>query len=302
MKITPVTDAILTSSTVAEADYATWAIGTTYALAERVIKSHKIYQSLQAVNLGHDPLLDTQNDPLTLPVWWVEVSATNRWQCFDGQRANQTTNANTMTYVLTTASAIDSIALLNVDAQTVNVTATFGATEIYNTTFTMTSRAISGWYDFFFAKFQKKKNILINSLPPYIGTVITVTLTRAAGNVSLGILAIGNSIYIGDAVYGAESDIRSFSKNEPNDFGVTRLVKRTPKVLTRQTVMTVKSYTSMLYSLREEIESVAAVWSTLDDANDDLFNAYVLHGIADRFVINAAYPTYTQLQLELREI
>ncbi|MES2499268.1 MAG: hypothetical protein V4570_01930 [Pseudomonadota bacterium] len=304
LKTIAITDANLTSSTVPETDHAVWSSVTTYALGDRriVLSSHKIYQSLQASNLNHDPLLDTQNDPDNPPVWWVEVSATNRWKPFDGQRNNQVTGTAPMTYVITPAVQVDAIALLNADAQDVDIVVTFDAVEVYNQNYNLVSRVVSDWYEFFFKPFQQQKNIFIDGLPPLIGAEISVTLNRDSGDVALGILGIGNSLFIGNASYGAVSDIRSFSSSEPNIFGVSRLVRRTPKVLTKQRVTTDKALTTFLFELREELESVPSIWSTVDDVDSDLFNAYIINGIADRFLINAENPSQTTLELELREI
>jgi hypothetical protein len=304
LKTLVITDTNLTSSTVAEADHAAWLVGTTYAIGDRVIvlSSHKIYQSLQNSNTGNDPLDDPQNDPDNLPVWWVEVSATNRWKVFDGLRNNQAVDAAPMTYVITPDVVTDGIALLNADAQDIDVIVTFDAVEVYNQNFPMVSRVVSDWYEFFFKPFQQKRNIYIDGLPPLIGAEITVTLNRDAGDVSLGILAAGNSLFIGDAVYGAVSDVRSFSRTEPNQFGNTFLVRRDPKVLTKKRVVADKALTTFLFELREDLESVTSVWSTVDDQTSDFFNAYILNGIADRFVINAENPVKTPLELELREI
>ena len=304
LKTLAITDTNLTSSTVAETDHAVWSAATNYALGDRVIvlSSHKIYQSLQAANLNHDPLLDPQNDPDNLPVWWVEVSATNRWKVFDGLRNNQAVDASPMTYVITPNVVTDGIALLNADAQDIDVIVTFNAVEVYNQNFPMVSRVVSDWCEFFFKPFQQKRNIYIDGLPPLIGAQITVTLNRDAGNVSLGILAVGNSLFIGDAVYGAVSDVRSFSRTEPNQFGNTFLVRRDPKVLTKQRVVADKALTTFLFELREDLESVTSIWSTVDDESSDFFSAFILNGIADRFVINAENPVKTTLELELREI
>lgn len=304
LKSLVITDTNLTSSSVPETDYAAWSAATTYALNDRVIltSTHKVYSSLQAGNINHDPLDDTQNDPTVLPVWWIEVNATNRWRPFDGQRSNVATGTAPMNYTITPDVVTDGVAILNADAQSVNVTVTFGAVEVYNTTYQMVSRTVTDWYEFFFKPFQQKRNIYIDGLPPLIGATISVTLDRDVGDVSIGILTVGNSLFIGDAAWGADSDIRTFSRNEPNDFGITRLVRRTPKVLTRQRVMTDPALTTFLYELREELESVVSVWSTIDDVDSELFNAYILNGIADRFVINATDSAFTNVQLELREI
>ncbi len=106
----------------------------------------------------------------------------------------------------------------------------------------------------------------------------------------MGILALGISTFIGNAEFGAEVERRSFSKTEPNEFGFTRLVKRPSKKTTRQTVESPKSLTEYLYNLSEEIDGVPSIWATVDDDDDGFFPAFVLHGIADEFVINAANP------------
>lgn len=299
-----INDTNLTSSTVPENDHAQWAIGTTYALGARVIvlSTHKVYQSLQAGNVGNNPLNDIQNDPNNLPVFWVEIGATNRYRPFDGLRNNVVVGTAPMTYVITPDVVTDGLAILNIDAQDIDVTVTFGATVVYDQNFLLVTRGVSNWYEFFFAPFEQKRNIYVDGLPPLIGAVITVTLNRDVGNVSMGVLAVGNSLFIGKAQYGALSDIRSFSKTEPNEFGTTTLIKRTPKVQTRQRLIADKGLTTFLFELREQVESVPCVWSTVDEESDDFYNAYILSGIFERFVINAENPVQTTLELELREI
>jgi hypothetical protein len=304
LKTLVITDANLTSSTVTEDDYDEWDNGDTYAIGDRVILSsvHKIYQSLQSSNTNHDPLDDIQNDPANLPIWWVEIGATNKWRPFDGQANNIATDSAPMNYVITPDRVTDGISILNADCNDLNVTVTFDSVEVFNKDYMMTTRVVSNWYEYFFKPFQQQKNIYIDNLPPLIGAEISITLNRDDGDVSVGIIAVGNSLYIGDAVYGATSDIRSFSRSEPNEFGVTRLVRRQPKVLTRQRVIAEQSFTTFLFELRDDLESVVSVWTTVDEPESELFNAYIINGISDRFVINAENPSSTTLELELREI
>jgi hypothetical protein len=297
------TDAILTSTNVAEADYAEWNGVDTYAIGDKriVLSNHTIYQSLQNSNTNHNPLDDIQDDPDNLPVWWVKLNATNRWRPFDGRRDNQVTNADSIQYVITPTVQVDGIALQNITANDANVTVLFDSVEVYNEDFTLTTRAVGDWYEFFFKPFQEKKNIFIDGLPPLIGAQITVTLTQTGGMAGLGILAIGNSLYLGQALYGAVSDMRSYSRTDTNEFGVTSFVRRPNKLLTKQTVVAEKSLTTFLYELRQSLDGVPSVWSTLDDGDDDYFNAYVLNGVADTFKINASNPEQITLELELRE-
>lgn len=51
---------------------------------------------------------------------WLEISATNRWACFDGTIGNQTSQATPIIMALAPG-AIDSVALLNIESTTVDI-------------------------------------------------------------------------------------------------------------------------------------------------------------------------------------
>lgn len=114
-----ITTAKLLSSNVAETDYAAYAAGTTYALANRVIyisgDSHWIVESLQNTNTGHTPT------GLSTDTWWLLISNTNLWKMFDQAVNSQTSNADSISVSLLGSGRNDSVALLNVSAQTARV-------------------------------------------------------------------------------------------------------------------------------------------------------------------------------------
>lgn len=133
---TTITDALLDTTNVAEADYAEYAAGTTYGDGDTVIITtagvHKIYESLKAENVGNYP-----PDNLTgVDPWWLYIGYTNRWKCLDGIWGTQTSNANSITYQLTPG-AINSCACLNMDADILSIIQrTPGATIVVNGDFT----------------------------------------------------------------------------------------------------------------------------------------------------------------------
>jgi len=107
-----ITQAMLLSTNVPETDYAAWSGATIYALNARVIltSTHKVYQSLQAAN--------TNKNPVTEPLWWIEVSPTNRWKLFDSSLTSATTQATNITYRIQPGQAINAVAALNVQNAT----------------------------------------------------------------------------------------------------------------------------------------------------------------------------------------
>ena len=122
------TDAMLISHSIAETDYAAWSGSTTYAIGDRCIQNHKIYESLQASNLNHSPATDTGALP-----FWLEVSSTNRWRAFDQQVNSQTTAAGSFTFTVAPGS-INAIAFVELNGGTVRVQMFDGSTPIYDQT------------------------------------------------------------------------------------------------------------------------------------------------------------------------
>ena len=114
LKVIPpltITDSRLTSSNVAETDYAAWSSATTYSLGQRVIvvSTHKVYESLQNSNLNKDPTLASN------ATWWIEVSPTNRWKMFDISNTTQTTNADSIVVTITPGQVVNSVSLMNLE-------------------------------------------------------------------------------------------------------------------------------------------------------------------------------------------
>jgi len=112
---TAITDAMFHSSNIPETDYGEYSAGTTYADGDHAIESasgvHRIYESLQNGNVGNAlPVL-----PATETAWWLEISATNRWKAFDAKLQSQSSQAESLIWVLNPG-RIDSLALLNLDA------------------------------------------------------------------------------------------------------------------------------------------------------------------------------------------
>lgn len=327
LKQIPITDANLIFSSVPENDYDEWDYTENYIAGAMVIVSsvHKVYRSLVHPNTNNNPLNEPQNDPDNLPMYWVEIGSTNRWQAFNGLRKELTVSDGTIEYLFAPSGIVDGIGIINASCDTVEVEVLFGGSMIatlddeilytsnslvlgggyevvFDKEYPMTTRVVTDWYEFFFKPFDIKKNLFISDIPPYIGALINIRLVRPVGETSVGIIALGQVNFIGHAIYGAQSDSRSFSRTEPNSFGITKLVKRPSKLITRQTVYAPKAMTTYLSELREELDATVSIWSTIDDVNDEFFNAYIVNGIADRFIINADNYSQTVVELELREI
>lgn len=113
-----VTAANLTSNVAEDGTYPEYAVSATYALGAIVIEtvgptaSHHAYESLVAGNVGN---------PLTNAAKWLDLGATNRFAMFDQSNGSATTNATSIDASIAVTGRADGLALLNLDAQTVDI-------------------------------------------------------------------------------------------------------------------------------------------------------------------------------------
>jgi hypothetical protein len=217
-----ITDAMLTTPAVAEADFAAWNAATNYAVATRVIRInvHRIYENRIA---GVDAGL-----PEATPARWLDVGPTNRWAMFDEAMGTRTLSpGNTMTWSITLpGTVIDSLWLLDVSGATVRVQMVNAATTVYDRTVSLeNARTATDYWEWFFTLPLRRTSVGFEDLPPYGGAVITITVTDGSP-VSVGTCLIGSMFPIGDSEWGAKAGITDYSRRTTDAFGTTTVVQR----------------------------------------------------------------------------
>ena len=271
--IRPITvnDAALISSNIPETDYAAYSSGTTYALGARVIvvaaNVHKIYESLQAGNLNHTPA--------SSPTYWLEIGATNRWRMFDYSVTSQSTNANSIDVTIQASGRANAIALVNVDAATVQVIMTDATEgEVYNATYSLVSTAgIDNPYAYFFEPIVRLSDYAILDLPPYYAATIQVIVSAPGATVSLGGLLIGQQLKVGELQYGAEVGIVDYSVKTRNAFGDFVILERAYSKRATFPVMITKSMVSHIEKMLGQYRATPIVY-----VGSELYGATLIFG------------------------
>jgi hypothetical protein len=101
------------------APYSAYAGGATYGLGDRVFSatSHHVYQSLQASNTGHSPLVAAN-----IGVWWADGGADNLYRPFDNVTTNQCQKSGVnIRYRLICTAAVSVVALFGMTGKYVSV-------------------------------------------------------------------------------------------------------------------------------------------------------------------------------------
>ncbi len=285
-----ITDGNLSSSSVAENDYAAWSAATTYGLGDYVIvtSTHRIYKSLQAGNLN--------KDPVTQAAWWLETTATNRWKMFDGLVGNQTSAADSVSVTLTPAERSDSVVLLNVSAASVTISVTDPIDGlVYNQTHSLVSPSgITDWYAYFFEPIVRKTELSISEMPPYSGAAIQITVIDTGNTAAIGEAIVGLSRSLGSTQYGAKVGIRDYSVKTQDAFGNYTILERAFSRRGTFSLWVDAALISELQSLFSGYRATAVAWIASDE-----IDATIIYGFYRDFDIDIAYPDVAICSLEI---
>jgi len=296
LKVIPpltITDSRLTSSNVAETDYAAWSSGTTYSLGQRVIvvSTHKVYESLQNSNLNKDPTLASN------ATWWIEVSPTNRWKMFDISNTTQTTNANSIVVTITPGQVVNSVSLMNLEGISIRVKVTDPLEGVvYDKTVSLNNNGtINNWYNYFFSPISKKKSVVITDMPSYGTAIIEITVTNTGRTAKCGVCTLGQINYLGEGInLGATVGIQDYSRKEKNDFGDYVVVQRNYAKRAKYTMAVLNEQIDALQNLLADLRTTACVW-----IGDDNYESTMIYGFYKDFDIVISNHIVSDCNIEI---
>lgn len=256
-----------------------------YAENEEARIGHLIYKSAAANNLGHAP---------PNAAWWLGPKFSNRYAAFDGANSTRTV-ADEIAFTVKPGQLVDSLALLDVSATTVLVTATSPSLgEVYNKTFVL-SNVVSDadFYAWFFEPIRRKKVVVAPDLPMVPDLEVSVTLE--GGSQSLATFAIGNLWTMGDTTYGARIGIDDYSKYLDNGFGDEVLIQGAYSKRGNFTVFCDKQVADDTATILAEYRATNLVWIASEE-----FSSTVIFGYAKTWEAEIAYPTIWVYSLEVK--
>jgi hypothetical protein len=280
-----VDDAALLSSNVPEDDYAAYNGATVYATGDRALyitgDIHWIIESLQDGNVGNIPTGEATD------TYWLLVGNNNRWKMFDTSITSQTQNADTIDVSILGDGRIDSVALLNVNAASVNVIMTDSIDgEVYNETYSLVADSgINDWYAYFFEPIIRLSDFSITDMPPYANATIDVVLSDTGNTVYCGGLVLGLSANIGQTQYGLGLGITDYSVKTQDAFGNYTILERAFRKTADATLFVDNTFVDQLQTMLASYRSTPIVW-----LGTDSFGASIIYGFYKEFFININYP------------
>jgi len=277
-----IADAQLVSSSVPETDYAAWAAGTAYSVGNRVIRTstHRIYERLVAGTTATAPESDAVN--------WVDIGPTNRWAMFDKSVGTLTTVSTPLTITLNPGQIFEGLALLDLDCESVTVTATVSGTTVYSATLApvLDTTPIIDWYSYFFESIARRRTVVLTDLPPYAGMQITIVIAASTGTVSCGTCVVGRVYDLGNTLYGAQVGIVDYSQKTTNAFGATTVTQRAYAKRMSARMALESSAMDRAVTRLSAVRAVPVVWIGSED-----IESTVIYGFYKDWGVDLALPS-----------
>lgn len=274
-----------------------WVSGT-FAVGDKriVVATHRTYSCITPGASAVSPELD--------PARWEDIGATLKYAMFEGGRDTPTVRSTSMTVGVTPNVRFDSCAVMGAEGELLELVLTVGASVVWTSgVVDLRLRKTKRWYEYFFGAFSFSGNKVFFNLPPYSGATLTMTLSRASGDVKCGALVVGTSVYLGKIITQARSDAINFSEVKRDTFSGAKLIERPQKPGTTQTLVAEASAIESVRALRALGNAKIIVWSGLDDHDyNPYFEALLINGFYKEFAIGMPNKERFEINLSVEEL
>lgn len=296
IKPVEITPAKLISSNVPETDYPAWSVSATYAIGDRVLLDHHIYEALAIVAAGVKPGAEVVDKDH--PAKWQDRGMDNRWRMFDDKVESLTTNPGTIEVRIRPGAVINSMALFNLQGKSVTITMIDPVEgEVYRKTLSLVDAGVTNWYDWFFEPIGKRTDVVVLDMPPYGSADIVLIIDAGAEVAAIGHTVIGAVKRIGTALYGTSVGINDYSRKSTDEFGNTIVIQRSFSNRAEFDVILDTSEVTRVRRLLAELRATPVVW-----IGEESYEATILFGFYKDFQIVFSGPTVSDCSITVEGV
>lgn len=296
IKPVEITPAKLISSNVPETDYPAWSVSATYAIGDRVLLDHHIYEALAIVAAGVKPGAEVVDKDH--PAKWQDRGMDNRWRMFDDKVESLTANPGTIEVRIRPGAVINSMALFNLQGKSVTITMIDPVEgEVYRKTLSLVDAGVTNWYDWFFEPIGKRTDVVVLDMPPYGSADIVLIIDAGAEVAAIGHTVIGAVKRIGTALYGTSVGINDYSRKSTDEFGNTIVIQRSFSNRAEFDVTLDTSEVTRVRRLLAELRATPVVW-----IGEESYEATILFGFYKDFQIVFSGPTVSDCSITVEGV
>lgn len=268
-----------------------------YPIGEQVVFGKSIYESLQNPNVGNQPDLSAS--------FWLEVGPSSEWAMFDSSVSTTSKAPSALNVVFRPGKIVDSLSLIGIAGATmVDVKMRdYGQdppVEVYSQSVGLDASIVTDWYEYFFAEFDLRDQVILTDLPPYLFGEIEVSLSVAEGSSDIcevGLLQVGNLFEVGSTGLGVGVGIRDYSIKEIDDRGNSRFVEG---LFSRRMNPLVFVDNDRLNSIYKVLSAIRAKPTVFISSVDPAYGLLVVFGFLADWNIEVKYPQYSLISMDIK--
>lgn len=283
----------LVYSNVPTGDYPAWASSASYAIGDRVVIGHEIYEALVA-NSNVNPTTDTSQPPK-----WLDVGAINRWRMFDNIVGTQTTNSGKIDVTIQPYMIINSLAFFGLKGKTLTVSMSDPiAGQVWSKTVSLIDTGVTDWYGYFFDPLDEgRQDLALFGLPAYGSATIRIVVDAGAETAAIGLITMGTLKTLGWANYGTSVGITDYSRKSVDDFGNYTIIERSFSKRADFDVTIESHDVSAVQRYLAKIRATPVVWIGSED-----YEATILYGFFKDFSLVISNPATSQCSISVESL
>lgn len=214
---------------------------------------------------------------LTVGLSSTDLNATNLAYLKDNKTLPAASNGTSTINLAIRTTRHVGLAFLNIVADTITITIVNSRnTVLYTEEFSLRSSHIDDIWDYFYQRFDRKKDCYI-PLDFWIGqTKINITITAVSTTASLGELVAGEIVKIGDTDPAIRLRIKDYSTIAESEDGATTITKRTYVKKMDSVIYIDKGNVSQVFNKLSDLRATPLVFVADDIGYEDVFIIYGL--------------------------
>lgn len=274
-----------------------WSSQPSWDKEDLVTYNFKVYRSVIDGNTDNPE----EGINLLTPTW-VYMGYSNYYRMYT-EGVDSVSEGEVDTPIIITATyseIIETIALLNLVGSDGNITVT-DASEgvVYNEDFTITDIGVDDMWEFYFTDYTLSSDKVTQSLPPYYGADITITINPVSGSkASIGRVLFGTSYPIGTTDYSSRVGRKRYRELTRNGFGELNINPlRYTKTATFE-VTVPNNKVDSIQRLFDSVQDIPTLFLGVKDF-DGLISSTTIFGIAKDFDLSIEYFENALYSLEI---
>lgn len=281
--------ATLIATDVPDTDFTVWAAGTFNTNDER---QYELIAYRALTTTTDRPDIGAAADPAT----WLRLGYINRWRMFNDGSDSKTSQLDLIEVDLQFTSLVNSVALFGLEGRDVTITMTdYTEGQVYQQTQDIVDIGVIDWYDYFFADYGIRENLLFDDLPAYIGADIKIEIEAETGSTAAcGRVICGALRDVGITEYGTTVGTANYGTRKRDGFGNLILE---PKRIVRIVDFGVKIPTGVVSTVARTLDDLADVPTAF--IGDEAKDATIIFGVYRDFRINFSNPALSDTSIEV---